>query len=224
MSLTVQNVMDDVSFELRKDLDATSGSGDAFDLMLKWVDLTHKDMLHRGVYRHALRTTTSVTTLAGTDNYALTPTNIRRIEAVYNNKLSYFLSPIGEAMAPSSLADMMDKGGTARPERVAAALRASGQAPEFFWLRNIVTTGVPAYTLFIFPAPESAEFAGTMTLYYIKQATTVAAAGTALDALEDSRDAMQAGVLWRAYSYLGNMPKAAYWQQVWESMVVGETI
>ena len=224
MALTVQNVIDDASFESRKVLDGTSGSGDAFDLMVRWVDQTHKDLMHTGIYRHALRATTPITSTAGTKSYAITPTDVRRVEAVFDSAQSNFLSPLGEVMAPSSLADPMDKGGSARPDKFIATFRASTAFPQYYWLSTVVTAGTPAHTLHIFPAPLAAENAGTITIYYIKQAATVSAGATTLAAGEDSRDAMVAGVLARMYRYLHNTSQADYWKNVYEEMKFGETI
>lgn len=224
MALTVQNVVDDVSFELRKELDGTGGSGDAFDLMVRWIDQTHKDLMHTGVYRHALRTTTTVTSTAGTRSYAITPTNIRRVEAAFDHASEAFLHPVVESFTPSSLTDVSDRGGGARPDKHVALHRVSTPVPQYYMLTTVVTSGTPAHTLHIFPPPLAAENAGTITIYYVKQATTVSAGGTALDAGEDSRDAMVAGVLARAYRYLHYFEEADRWERLYEQMKVGETV
>ena len=131
MSLTVQNVIDDASFELRKVLDGTSGSGDNFDLMLRWVDMTHKDLMHTGIYRHALRTTTPITTVAGTRSYAITPTNMRRVEAVFDDVHNRLLLPVTEAMNPASLADLAEVGGGAGPDKYIITYRTTALFPQF---------------------------------------------------------------------------------------------
>ena len=223
MALTVQNVVDDVSIELRKVLDGTGGSGDDFNLILRWVDQTHKDLLHTGIYRHVLRKQTTVTSTAGTRSYAITPTDVRRIEAVYSRPQELFLSSIADAL-PTVMADVPDQGHTGRPDKFLATFRASTPYPQYYWLQTTVTSGTPAHTLFIAPAPLAAEHAGTVDIYYIKQAATVAAAATALDAGEDSRDAMVAGVLARAYRYFHDFEASAYWKAIYEEMKLGETV
>ena len=223
MSLTVQNVIDDVSFELRKVLDGTGGSGADFDLMVRWVDQTHKDLLHTGIYRHTLRKSTSVTSSAATRSYAITPTDIRRIEAVYSRTHEMFLSSIAEAM-PMALADPADRASGGRPDKYQATFRASTPYPQYYWLSTVVTAGTPAHTLNIFPPPLASEHAGTVDIYYIKSAATVSAGATALDAGEDSRDAMIAGVLARAYRYLHSFEQSNHWRQLYEEFKLGETI
>ena len=224
MALTIQNVADDVTFELRKTLDGLDGSGADFLLMQRWIDQTHKDLVHTGMYRHALRASTNVTTVAATRSYALTPTNVRRIEAVFNAVTETFLSPIGEVLSPSSLSDPMDRGGAARPDKHTATHRVSTPYPQYFWMSTVITAGVAAHTLHVFPPPFAAEHAGTATAFYVKQATTVTGAATALDAGEDSRDAMVAGVLARAYRYKHHPEMAAYWHDLYEKYKYGETI
>lgn len=224
MALSVQNVIDNVSFELRKVLDGTGGSGADFDLMLRWVDETHKDLMHTGIYQHALRTSTTITSAAGTRSYSITPTNIRRIDGVYDRTSESFLSPYVTVLAPASLADPVDRGSVARPDKYIASFRTSSAFPQYFRLSTVVTSGTPAHTIHLYPAPEAAEHAGTVDIFYLKQAVTVSAAGTALDAGEDSRDAMTAGVLARAYRYLHAFEQAAYWTDLYESMKLGETV
>lgn len=221
MSYTVQNCADDVSFELRKDLDATGGSGDAFDLMLRWIDQTHKDVLHRGVFRHALREQTTITSVAGTRSYTLTPNNIRRIEAVYNRKAEELLLPIHEAASNSSLGDPPDSGGGTQPALKHATSRIR---PQYYWLETDVAVGVNTHTLYLLPPPLDSTHAGVVDVFYTEQATTVAAGATALAAGEDSRDAMVAGVLARYYRYIKDLNSAAFWEAKYEQMIVGETL
>jgi len=223
MALTLQNVADDVSYELRLMLDGTSGSGANFNLLARWIDQVHKDLLHTGIYRHALRQQTTITVAAGTRSYALTPTDVRRIEAVYSRPQETFLAPISEAFAPSSLADPADIGGGARPDNPVAAHRVSGLAPRYYWLDTTVTAGVNSHTLYIFPPALTSKFAGTYDVLYIQQAATVSAAADTLAAGTDSRDAMVAGVLARAYRYLGWLDLSNYWKAQYDEMKTGET-
>ena len=223
MALTVANVVDDVSFELRKVMDGTGGSGADFNLLVRWIDQVHKETLHTGIYRHVLRQQTTITSAAGTRSYVLTPTDVRRVEVVYNRQQEMILSPITEVFGDSSLADPMDLNGSPRPDRVVASHRVSTQYPQYYWLDTTVTSGTPAHTLYLFPPPFSAKFAGTVDVFYVQQAATVSTGGTALAAGEDSRDAMVAGVLSRAYRYLGWMEMAAYWGGVYEQMKTGES-
>jgi len=222
MALTVQNVIDDVSNESRLVLDGTGGSGAGFNLLLRWVDQTHKDVLHTSVYRHALRQQTTITSVAGTRSYTLTPTDVRRVEVVYNRQQEMVLSPITEVFGPSSLADPMALDGQARPERSVASHRIATQYPQYYWLDTTVTAGTNAHTIYLFPPPYSAKFAGTVDIFYIQQAATVSAGATALAAGEDSRDVMAAGVLARAYRYLGWIEMATYWEGLYERMKIGE--
>jgi len=226
VALTLQNVADDVAFELRKTIDGTSGTGADFNLLVRWIDQTHKDFLHTSIYRHTLRATTPVTTVAGTRSYALTPTDIRRVEAVFNTVTEMFLSPIGEAIAPSTLADPQDRGGAARPDKHFAAHRVSSPFPQYYWTSTVVTSGTAAHTLHIFLPPLATEHAGTaaITVYYIKQAATVSTAAAALLSGEDSRDALVAGVLARAYRYLHYFEQAAHWNEIYEQMKLGESV
>ena len=223
MSLTVQNVCDDCSFELRKVLDGTSGTGADFNLLLRWIDQTHKDLLHTGIYRHALRKSTTVLSVAGTYSYAITPTDMRRIEAVFSRPQNIFLSAFTDAL-PTVMADPSDRGAQGRPDKFISTFRASTPYPQYYWLSTVVTAGTPAHTINIAPTPIAAEHAGTLDIFYIKQATTVAAAATALEAGEDSRDAMIAGVLARAYRYLHNFEASEYWRGRYEEMKLGETV
>ncbi|KKM21361.1 hypothetical protein LCGC14_1636210 [marine sediment metagenome] len=225
MALTVQNVVDDVSFELRKGLlDGTSGSGDDFNLIVRWIDQVQKDLLHTSIYRHALRNTEDVTSVAGTLSYLLTAIDIRRMEAVFDQKSLTFLSPIELLFPPSSLSDPPDLPRSARPVSTVADLRAGSLTPRFYRLSTVVSSGTNAHTLHLFPSPKAAENAGTVTVYYIKHVATVATAAAQIPSGEDMRDAMVAGVLARAYNYLYLDDKTAQWEAIYERRKRGETI
>lgn len=81
MSLTVQNIVDSVSTDMRKVL---SNSGADATLMIDWVDRIHKDCLHTSFYGHLNQANTSVSLVAGTSSYTLSPTDIRRLLFVYD--------------------------------------------------------------------------------------------------------------------------------------------
>ena len=136
MAFTAQQCIDDVSFETYKLLDGTGGSGTDFNLILRWVDQVHKDLLHTSIYRHALRSTTSITSVAGTLSYAITPTDIRRVDGVFDAPSSSMLSPIDLIFDPSSIADPTNLPKQARPPKDFASFRVSTQNPQFYWLET----------------------------------------------------------------------------------------
>lgn len=220
MALTVQAVIDDVSDELDSLIDGSSGSGAAFNLLVRWVDQTHKDLLHTGLFKHMLRTSTTVTSVAGTRSYTITPTNIRRVEAVYDNASEQFLSPLENVFPGLASVDDLPRA----TRQVGLEHRASTPYPQYYWLQTIVTTGTNAHTLHLLPPPYGAENAGTVTVYYAKAASTVSAGATALDIGEDGRDAIVAGVLARAFSFLYIEEKAQFWARRYEELKYGERL
>jgi len=224
MALTVQNVVDDVSFETRKQLDGTSGAGDDFALIVRWIDQTHKDLLHTSIYRHALRATTTVTSTSGTLSYALTPTDIRRIEAVFDERSLSMLSPLDLMFTNSSTADPPNLPKAARPPKELSSYKISSPNPSFFWLTTVVTSGTNAHTLHIFPAPQASDHAGTVRIYYIKHVATLSTAAAELQTGEDMRDAIVAGVTMRAFRYLNHPVEADRWTADYARMLLGERV
>lgn len=219
MSITVQTVADDVSYELRlKPLDGTTGgSASDFALIARWVDQTHKDLLHSSALQHMLHASTTVSTVAGTRSYTLTPTDIRLVDAVYDERSDTFLSPLKESLSPSDLTSS-EKGGSPRPDKHVAAFRSTGLTSQFYRIQTSVLAGTNTHTLFVFPPPSAAANTGTLTIFYTKQIPTVSASADFLYVGEDARDAMAAGTLIRAYRYLHNNTQAEVWRATYERL------
>ena len=223
MALSLQNVADDVSFHTRKYIDGTSGSGADFNLLVRWIDQVHKDLLHEGVFAHALRKRATITSVAGTFSYVLTgTTDLRRVDAVFNRPNLNFLSPLDDLFPPTNIADPRNLEKGARPPM--ADFVSSAGAPRFYRMETVVTAGTPAHTLWIFPTPLSADSAGVVDVFYTRLITTVSGAATNLEVGDDGRGAMMAGVLALAYDYLHRSSKSAAWKQQYEALKLGERI
>lgn len=221
MAYTVGNCIADISDEVRTVIDGTSGSGADFDLLVRYIDQTHKDLLHSGPFRHALRRSENISTTAGTFNYTLTATNVRQIEAVYDRRSNQFLSPLVEVFDPSVLIEQRMPDGAPRPPLNLATHRVSKPFPQYYWLSTVVASGNNTHTLNVFPAPAESENTGTVTVYYSIQVPSVSGNSEALIVGEDGRDGMVAGVLYRVYSYLHNYDQMNRWFDIYRAIKSG---
>ena len=225
MALTIAEILGDVSLETQNYLDFASGPAAVRPLMVDWLDSTQKDLLHTGIWKHLLRYITTVTLVSTTRTYQLTPTDIRRIEAVYDETSRNFLSPIESVLAPSGLASPEDKPRSPRPHTDTAVFRSDTLQSSYYWPLTTHSGGVATTYIHVFPLPNTANV-GTLTVYYAKKAPTISSdsdnANLILD--QDARDALRAGILWRAFSYLDQPAKATNWKAVYELAKHGEAI
>jgi len=193
--------------------------------MVPWVDRIHKDTLHSSVFAHHARKVTSVTTTAGVNSYTLTPTDIRRVELVYDTTFQRMLLPFDEISFPAPAGDPKTLPGEAFQAAVSAlAEKTQVLWPSYYRLTTATSAGVNTHTLYIFPAPANANNAGTITIHYLKEVATLASATDKLEVPEDARDVVVAGVNWLAFSYLKRESEAQRWFQVYEALKRGERV
>jgi len=212
MALTVQNIVDSVSNDMRKVL---SNSGADATLMIDWVDRIHKDALHSGIFSFLNVTAITQATSAGTGTYALSPTDIRRIIQVYDRTFDRVLLPIRQ-LTPLPQRDQSDHEG-ADYDKGPALARTMGKFPEYYDLLGTVTFR-------IFPAPTVAAFASTLEIYYEKHVVTLTTLAGTLVVPEDGKDMVVAGVNFMAASYLKREDEAKQWFGIYEKLKKGESV
>lgn len=218
MALSVQNIVDAVSTDVRQ---VISNSGADATLMIGWVDRIHKDCLHSSFYNNLVQGSTTVSTVAGTGTYTLSPGSpIRRILQVFDRTFSRVLLPFEDVAAPQPLQTHIAPPGAVPPEqgtKFATSGKTMGPWPEYY--KFIGTT-----TLVLYPAPANTQWAGTIEVQYEFQATTLANLTDVLVIPEDGKDMVVAGVNYYALSYLKIMEEAALWLQIYEKAKRGELI
>lgn len=218
MSLSVQNIVDAVSTDVRQQL---SNSGSDATLMIGWVDRIHKDCLHSSLYNHLNQAFTTQVLTAGVSSYGLSvsPT-IRRITMVYDRTFQRMLLPIESATAPYPTSTSVAPPGALPPEQAPKFLTSAktmGPWPEYYTMTN-------TSNLIIFPAPSTATWAGTLEIHYEQQVADLANLSDALTIPNDGKDIVVAGVNSLALFYLQKPEEAMVWQQSYERMKRGEMI
>lgn len=219
MPLTAQNIIDATSVDLRSVL-GTSG-GDEL-IILEYVDRIHKDCMHSSIYSHLNQGVKSQVLTAGTETYALTLTDLRRILNVYDRTFNRPLLPMDVFNAPASLSDAS----VPAPGRVPSDAgqpkamlvdKMNSLWPEYYRLSD-------ADDLYVFPAPATAAFAGTLEIHYEKQVVTLTAVGDSLIIPEDAKDMVVAGVNYLTSQFLKRTEDAKLWFEVYDKLKRGEHI
>jgi len=220
MALTAQNVIDAVSTDVRKVLDATTNAS----IILGWVDRIHKDCLHSSVFGNLNQSYTTFNTVPGTNTYSLSPTDIRRILLVYDGVNDRLLLPADASSAPYPLGEQQAPSTALPPEgqvsnigKFGLDVRTMANWPEYYLF-------VGQQTLIILPSPSGSSYAGSMLVVYEKQVSTVASTGTTLTIPEDGLDMLVAGVNSLAFTYLDAPERAAFWQQTYQMLKKGEVL
>ena len=163
MALTIQNVIDDVSYESRLMLDGTSGSGGDFNLIVRWVDQVQKDILHTTIYKAHLRGQENVSSTSGTSNYTMTAVNIAEIEYIFNRTFNKLLFP-WHGIAGVDTTDPARLGAPNAGQLTPTQLMSKTDSPwpEYYELQTVTTTGTNVHTLWVFPAPQSSTYASSL--------------------------------------------------------------
>jgi hypothetical protein len=215
MSLTVAGIQSDVSIDVRQVLTATDSK------IIPWIDRIHKDCMHSSVYSYLNIATTSFVTVPSTQQYTLTPTNIRRILGMYDQTRNRILLPIERATSPTSQVEKQEPGagqtGGAEikygPGYAKALSLQSGQ-PEYF--RHI-----GAQVVSLFPIPQQQLSIGVS---YEQQVVTLVNTTDILVIPEDARDMVVAGVNWLANAFLKRNEEASAWLQIYQSLKTGQSL
>lgn len=213
MSLTVQNIVDAVSTDVRKVL---NNSGSDATLMIGWVDRIHKDLLHNGIYHFLTDQVSTITTVAGTSQYAVTFAQpIRQILLVYDRTFNRELLDVRAASAPQSQGNNGPNPGEEQlRSKITLDHKTQMPWPEYYKL-------VGTNQIYLFPAPQS-PWIGTIEIYSDTQVSSLANLTDVLVIPEDGKDALVAGVNWMAMSYLKFEGETARWMQVYEMLKRGE--
>lgn len=221
MALTIAEIMDDLSLETQKDLDFQLGTGDELALMVSWLNHTQQDLLHTGIYKPLLRRWTSVQSAANTAYFALSPTDVRRVDAVFDRTNSRFLVPLETVYSPTPISSPEDKPRAAKPPLDVSAFRASGLSPDYYWVSTEGTTT----SIYLLPPPETDHIA-VLWVYYTRTAPTIANATDNANLIigQDGRAALKAGMAAYAFAYLDQPEKATAWRAIYEAAKVGETV
>jgi hypothetical protein len=194
--MTAQDVINGTSQDVRQVIQA-SGTGQA--LLLGYVDRVQKDALHAGVFEAFNRATTTLSTVATTGTYTLTPTNIRAIAFVYDRTTERVLLPIPDIVPM-----------TPDPEQMRATLRivTSAALPDFY--RFEAPTSIS-----FFPTPLKVV---SLEVHYSQQVATVAAATDTLVVPDDGLDLMVAGTNMLAQAYLGRAEGVQFWAGLYQQL------
>lgn len=215
--MIAQDIINSVSRDVRLVMNA---SGDDAQVMLDWVDRTHKDVLHSSLYVNQNLATTSVTTAVGTSSYTLVPsTPIRRIVSIYDSTFNMSLTPADvELDTPSptgvSVNDQQGKPPSAGISPLPYQAYKFGGTPEYF--RFIGPT-----TLLVRPAPQSSAYVSTLNIVYEQLVASLTSATSPLFVPDDGKDVMCAGVNWMALAYIGRPQEAASWFQLYQQLKSG---
>jgi hypothetical protein len=196
-------------------------SGNDANVILNWVDRVHKDVLHTSIYVNQNLGTTQVTTVANTNAYTLSPSNIRRIVSVYDLTFNLSLNPAdAELEGPPPIGSQAAET-QGRPIQTSAPWPHQaykfGGTPEYF--RFIAPT-----TLVIRPAPPSAAYLSTLSVVYEQLVSTLLSLTSQLTVPDDGKDVMVAGVNWMAMAYIGRPQEAMSWFQLYQQLKAGSRI
>lgn len=209
--MTVQDVIDAVSLDMRQVL--SNASPDS-DIIIPWVDRIQKDVLHTSLFNALLRSSQTVSVTANTSVYTLSSTTVRRITSVYDRTFDRILLPYENVAYPTVKGDQTSGSQAVMPTPMLSA-ETMLQWPTYFLREG-------ASTLVLFPAPQKAAFAGTYEVYFENYAPDLAATTDTLLVPSDGKDLVVAGVNMLACQYLKNTDEAQAWTQQYEMMKKGE--
>lgn len=213
--MLASDVISACSTDLRSTL---SNSGNDAAIILGWVDRIQKDILHTSFWSHLNQFVTTVSTTAGTSAYVLSPGTIRRIVQVFDRTGNRDLLPANLISIPFNSGQSTEQTPVPAQEALPTILNIKnlGLYPKFY--RYTGSTN----TLYIFPAPSTATYTGTLEVYYEGQIATVSSTGATLTLPDDAKDVMVAGVMFLASQFLKLEPEATQWQQHYEKLKKGE--
>lgn len=209
MAISVQSVVDAVKRDQRGVFDAAT-SDDA--MIADWADRIHKDILRHSIYSAFNRASTTITSVANTVTYTLSPTDILRLIYVYDTVNKLELNPAApfpraEATVPPAIPDLRVQ-------------RFEGRPPSL-WPREYLFAGGGIATISLYPAPSASAYAGVVTIHYEKQIATVAIGGNFITP-DDSKDLLVAGTNYLAARYIKRAePETAIWLQLYERLKQG---
>ncbi len=217
--MTVQDIVDAVSRDTRQVMQAC---GDDAQIIMGWVDRTHKDVLHSSLYVNQNLNTTLVTTIPGQFTYTMAPpTAIRRIVSVFDTVFNMSLSPSDAELNLPTPTQAHVEEGQGRPHAPAAPsphqVYKFGGLPEYY--RFLAPT-----SLRLRPAPASASYVSTLNVTYEQLVQTLSNLSADLIVPDDGKDVMVAGTNWLAMAYIGRSQEAASWFQLYQQLKSGERI
>lgn len=215
MALTVQNVVDAVSTDVRQVIGNTSTDA---AVMIDWVNRVHKDCLHTSIYAYLNQSSQTVAATAGVYTYTLSGTP-RRVLSVFDRTFQRMLLPLEAGAAPVPLAThIAPPGGTPSDgplgTKVTVSAKTMGPWPEYY--RFLGTN-----TLSIFPAPSTSTWACTLEVQTEGQVADLTSLSDNLTIPTDGKDMVVAGVNSIAFDYLQNQERTAFWLQAYEKMKAG---
>lgn len=217
--MIVQDIVNAVSTDTRRVL---SAAGNDAQVILNWVDRVHKEVLHTSLYITSNMATTSVSTVAGTTTYNLTPpSSIRRLVSVYDTTFNRVLTPSDVISNPSPIAARVEES-KGEPYQQVAVPRSHevfryGGTPEYY--RFIAPT-----TFIVTPAGISSAYAATLSITYEQQVATLMNLTSSLIVPDDGKDVIVAGVNWLAMAYIGRPQETQMWYQVYQQLKAGERV
>ena len=207
--MTAQDVINSVATDIRGVLSTAAPDANIF---LPWVDRIHKDVLHTSLFNHLIQAVQPVNVTLSTSIYTLA-TPARRITMVYDRTFDRIILPIDALALPTTKGDAQDSAPATLPKPMISAAT-SEQWPEYY--RRIGAT-----SLYLFPAPQKAAFAGTYEIHYEGYAPDITTLASTLLVPNDGQDLVPAGVNREACQYLKLAAEVQYWAAVYESMKKG---
>jgi hypothetical protein len=215
MALTVASIAADVSVDIRQVLIPTDTK------IIGWIDRIHKDCLHSSVYSYLNIAQTSFSTFVGTQQYGLTPSNIRRILGVYDSSRDRILFPIERASSPVSQVEKQEPGPgqqgapqTKQGDMPLSALSLQSAQPEYF-------RHVGPQIMALYPTPQQVI---NILVSYEQQVVTLVNPTDVLVVPEDARDIVVAGVDFLANAFLKRNEEAQAWQGIYKELKTGVTL
>lgn len=209
--MTVQDIIDSVSLDMRQVL---SNSSPDSDILIPWVDRIHKDVLHTSLFNALIRKSQALTVTVDTPLYTLTDPAVRRITSVYDRTFDRMLLPYENLAFPTVKGDATPGAPEAAPPPMLTA------ATMLQWPTYYLREG--ANKIHLFPAPQKSAFGGTYEVYYETYVTNLTATTDTLLVPDDGKDLVVAGVNMLASQYLKNSEDLQGWAQQYEMMKHGE--
>lgn len=207
--MLVQDIINSTATDIRGVLSTSAPDANIF---IPWVDRIHKDVLHTSLFNHLIQAVQTVSVTQNTSTYSL-GTPARRITMVYDRTFDRIVLPIDALALPTTKGDAQDSAPATLPKPMISAAT-SEQWPEYY-------RRIGASSLYLFPAPQKAAFAGTYEIHYEGYAPDLTALNSSLLVPNDGQDLVTAGVNREACQYLKLATEAQYWAAVYESMKKG---
>lgn len=225
MALTAQNIANDAAREARKYFynDSTDTVlTTAETLFIGWINTIHQDVMHTSIWKTQLITSEDFVSEPDGSPYVLTANNIRHILSVHDLKNRRTLIPYTDLLFPAATALQPERSGppTTKWDRGG---QTSSLCPEYYIFEACVIEDDGSVTqgMHLLPDPVDNGYSGTVRYFYTKTVPEIDDLDAVLLLPEDGRDIMVAGVVMKAFEYLGKTSAADRYRSMYEGMKKG---